>query len=223
MKQDNENKTSPKLPVFRERLNELLGDMSITDFAKKVGITRQTMGFYLNGDRIPDIATLFQICNICNVSADWLLGLSDVTSRDIQTRNIVESTGISERNVIFLENPPEKFWDDPISKYKESLYALINLLIDSCNDSRVTEPFQAIYTSNIAASAPADDTDIIIESIEKAARSRGYTILSMNESIEFRAAQIGKAIEQHIIERYKAKEREYPIGTLSEDGTEISE
>lgn len=223
MKQDNENKTKSRLPVFRERLNELLGDMNITDFAKKVGLTRQTMGFYLNGDRIPDISTLFQICNICNVSADWLVGLSDVISRDIQTRNIVEATGLSEKNVNFLTNPSKSFWDGPISENNESLYALINLLVECCNDWQVKDPFHAIYNLHVKDSAPADDFDLIIESMEKHARSRGYTILTVNESVEFYAAQVGKAIERNIIERYKVKERERPIGTLSEDGTEIYE
>lgn len=66
-----------RLPIFRERLNKLLGDMSITEFAEKVGISRQAMGFYLNGDRIPDSFTLAQICKACSVSSDWLIGLSN--------------------------------------------------------------------------------------------------------------------------------------------------
>lgn len=69
-------KKKDRLPIFRQRLNELLGDMTTTEFAKKVGLSRQTMGFYLNGDRIPDSAILIQICKTCNVSADYLLGLS---------------------------------------------------------------------------------------------------------------------------------------------------
>lgn len=75
MKQTNEKPN--RFPVLKERLNILLGDMSTKDFAGKVGITRQTMGFYLNGDRIPDSLTLAQICRNCNVSADWLLGFSE--------------------------------------------------------------------------------------------------------------------------------------------------
>lgn len=74
MEQNNEKKG--RFPIFRERLNELLGDMSITEFAEKVGISRQTMGFYLNGDRIPDSFTLVQICKACGVSSDWLTGLT---------------------------------------------------------------------------------------------------------------------------------------------------
>lgn len=75
MKQPNEKKS--RFPIFRERLNQLLGEMSTTEFAEKVGITRQTMGFYLNGERIPDSLGLVQICTSCNVSSDWLLGLTN--------------------------------------------------------------------------------------------------------------------------------------------------
>lgn len=75
MKQPNEKKS--RFPIFRERLNQLLGDMTAAAFAEKVGITRQTMGFYLNGERIPDSLGLAQICTSCNVSSDWLLGLTN--------------------------------------------------------------------------------------------------------------------------------------------------
>lgn len=66
-----------RFPIFRERLNILLGDMSTTDFADKVDVSRQTMGFYLNGERIPDSLTLARICKVCGVSSDWLLGLTN--------------------------------------------------------------------------------------------------------------------------------------------------
>lgn len=75
MKHGNERKD--RFPIFRERLNILLGDMSTTDFADKVDVSRQTMGFYLNGERIPDSLTLARICRECNVTADWLLGLTN--------------------------------------------------------------------------------------------------------------------------------------------------
>lgn len=38
-----------RLPIMKMRLKELQGDMSATDFAKKIGLSRQTVGFYLNG------------------------------------------------------------------------------------------------------------------------------------------------------------------------------
>lgn len=75
MKQSNGRKD--RFPIFRERLNNLLGDMSTTEFADKVDVSRQTMGFYLNGERIPDSLTLARICKVCSVSSDWLLGLTN--------------------------------------------------------------------------------------------------------------------------------------------------
>lgn len=47
-----------RLPVLRTRIGELMGARSITEFAKELQISRQTLGFYLNGDRIPDSETM---------------------------------------------------------------------------------------------------------------------------------------------------------------------
>ena len=69
---------NPRFPVFSERLRELQGDRSSVEFAAFLGMSRQTIGFYLNGDRIPDILALRQIAERCSVPADWLLGLSDI-------------------------------------------------------------------------------------------------------------------------------------------------
>ena len=68
----------PRLQIFVERLRELQGEKTNTEFAAHLGISRQTVGFYLNGDRIPDALVLRQIAERCSVSADWLLGLSDI-------------------------------------------------------------------------------------------------------------------------------------------------
>ena len=66
-----------RLQIFTDRFRELQGDRSNTEFAKFLGISRQTVGFYCNGDRIPDALGIRDIAEKCGVSADWLLGLSD--------------------------------------------------------------------------------------------------------------------------------------------------
>lgn len=88
-----------RFPIFKERLNALLAGRSITFFANRLGISRQTMGFYLSGERIPDIKTLRQICESCGVSSDWLIGLSDVRSTDASVKRLCEYTGLSEETV----------------------------------------------------------------------------------------------------------------------------
>lgn len=65
--------------MFQKRLEMLKGNMSLDQFAKTVGLSRQTIGFYLSGERKPDIETLSAICERYAISADWLLG------RDVQS------------------------------------------------------------------------------------------------------------------------------------------
>ncbi len=66
-----------RLPIFTERFRQLQGEQSNTDFSDFLGISRQSVGFYLNGDRVPDAITLTKIAEKCSVSTDWLLGLDD--------------------------------------------------------------------------------------------------------------------------------------------------
>ena len=77
-----------RFPIFKERFRELQGEMSNTEFADFLGMSRQTVGFYLNGNRVPDIIGLEQISSKCNVSADWLLGLSAVKSLDTDCKSV---------------------------------------------------------------------------------------------------------------------------------------
>ena len=44
----------PRFPEFREAFLELMGDMTLEQFAKKLGMSRATVGFYAAGQRIPD-------------------------------------------------------------------------------------------------------------------------------------------------------------------------
>lgn len=90
-----------KLPNFRKRLNQLLVESgnTIVAFADFLGVSRQSLGYYLNGERIPDILIFKQICERCKVSADWLLGLSDVKTPDAGIQAICKSTGLSEKTI----------------------------------------------------------------------------------------------------------------------------
>ena len=88
-----------RLPTFTERFRELQGNRSNTEFAEFLEISRQTVGFYCNGDRIPDALTLKQIAEKCHVSTDWLLGLSTARSPDVNVKWMCEKTGLSERSI----------------------------------------------------------------------------------------------------------------------------
>ena len=91
----------PRMPIFRERLDKLRGEMSYAEFAENLGISRATMGFYLAGDRVPNAVDLKKIAERCEVPADWLLGLSDYSNAN--KRNLtVEDLGLPQKFVLNL-------------------------------------------------------------------------------------------------------------------------
>ena len=85
-----------RFPAFRKAFLELMGDMTLQEFADKLGMSRATVGFYSAGQRIPDALGVKTIAEKCNVSADWLLGLSDVKTTDENIQQVCELTGLSD-------------------------------------------------------------------------------------------------------------------------------
>lgn len=84
-----------RLPIFTERFTLLRGDMTQTQFAEMLGLSRPTVSLYESGERIPDAVTLRIISEKCNVTADYLLGLrkDPTTDRDVQF--VSDYTGLS--------------------------------------------------------------------------------------------------------------------------------
>lgn len=93
-----------RLPVFAERFSKLRGEKTQDEFAKFLSISRPTVGFYENGTRLPDALVLKQIAEKCNVSTDYLLGLTDEKTVDANLRQICNYTGLKEDVVKFLHN-----------------------------------------------------------------------------------------------------------------------
>ena len=88
----------PRMPIFMERFSELRKEreMSQGAFAEFLDIARPTVGFYENGDRIPDAETLVKISQKCEVPTDWLLGISNIRRYE----NVdISSLGLSDEAI----------------------------------------------------------------------------------------------------------------------------
>ena len=98
-----QSEKKPRLKVFQERFTLLCKEhgSNNTDFAEFLEMSRQTVGFYLNGDRVPDALNLKKIAEKCNVSADWLLGLSGTKSTDIDMKKICKKTINCKKYIVF--------------------------------------------------------------------------------------------------------------------------
>lgn len=88
-----------KMPIFADRFLELRGKRTQEEFAKFLGISRPTVGFYEAGQRLPDALVLRQIAEKCNVSADYLLGLTDEKTAEQDIQAICKKTGLCETSI----------------------------------------------------------------------------------------------------------------------------
>ena len=107
--------------IFRERFRAIRASMNMSQaaFADFLGLSRPTIGFYeradMNNGRIPDADTLKLICEKCNVSADYLLGISDEkTAGDVNAYTGLEAHATDYLHTLqmatdFLDNQ-EKIW-----------------------------------------------------------------------------------------------------------------
>lgn len=71
-------KVTNNFKVFPERLSALMKERQTTqqELASALGVKRQTISLYKSGQSIPDAEQLKNIAVFFDVSADWLLGLS---------------------------------------------------------------------------------------------------------------------------------------------------
>lgn len=126
-----------KMPIFADRFLELRGKRTQEEFAKFLGISRPTVGFYEAGQRLPDALVLRQIAEKCNVSADYLLGLTDEKTPEQDIQAICKKTGLCESSIksimsakdselnsdgIYFEFINELISSNPMSKVRFSFF-----------------------------------------------------------------------------------------------------
>ena len=68
-----------------ERLNECRNGMSVSAFARLLGLNQKTVDLYLKGERKPSVELVLAVCSKCGRSADWLLGTT--TAEELEQTN----------------------------------------------------------------------------------------------------------------------------------------
>ena len=74
-----------RIDTFGERLNMVMYEQKITqaELDKRTGIGRANISRYVCNKQMPTVDSLIAICKTLDVSADWLLGLSDRKEREV--------------------------------------------------------------------------------------------------------------------------------------------
>lgn len=67
-------KENNHMEIFSKNLKDLIGDSSVNEFSKKIGIPQQTLSRYLLCQREISLENLCKIADYFNEDIDYLLG-----------------------------------------------------------------------------------------------------------------------------------------------------
>ena len=76
--------------------------MKQVDVARALNVQRQQISYYENDSRQPDLDRLKELSRLYGVSTDYLLGMTDVSSSDLEIKEVCNYTGLSENAVNIL-------------------------------------------------------------------------------------------------------------------------
>jgi len=113
---------------FPTRLRELMDENKVNQVSMTKVLSlknRQSVTGYIDGSTSPALDKVVAVAKYFNVSADYLLGLSDVKTSKTDIKSICEETGLSERAVFRL-------YDQKPHRNHVSLASLVDFLL--CDD-----------------------------------------------------------------------------------------
>jgi len=90
--------------VFPTRLRELMRERGATQrkLADAVGVRPQTISLYATGQSYPDVNGIRKIAEYFEVSADWLLGLTNTPTTEPYQRAAFDALGINYKAIRYL-------------------------------------------------------------------------------------------------------------------------
>ena len=96
--------------IFSSRIRSMIGEGTVSGFARRVGLKQAAIDRYVKCVRSPNIDAVKTIASACGVSADWLIGLTEIPTRTAEA-SPEHQDGIYAQppagNDLVREPPPE--------------------------------------------------------------------------------------------------------------------
>lgn len=101
--------------TFAVRLRKLLDETNTTQqvLAEKTNCTRQAIAQYVGGLNAPNVDKLISIAEFFGVSTDYLLGLTDAATTNIELKAMCDYTGLTEKTIETLHIKQNNFYYMP--------------------------------------------------------------------------------------------------------------
>lgn len=208
-----------RLPIFRERLDKLRGEMTYVKFAEKLGLSRATVGFYLSGDRIPNAIELKKIAEQCEVSTDYLLGIVDAANAT--NHEISSALGLSDNAIQqlrkFSGNQFSKVAFNQILENGKIISYIIKYLFSFLEEERKKSRFRNVPLSKYLATGYADMS--LVKLIEFLPIWRMETI----KAIKGQPQLLDTLLTEYVCARADEIMCRYEIGEFHDELTDIPE
>ena len=127
MKKD-ETFSKNELKEIGKRLRVYRGKKSVREFAKEVGITYSRLGYIEGGQNEPTLRDIVQYHKKFNISYDYVLGLTNESSTDIEVKKMHEKYGLMKKTLNRL-----KQLKDSSYSYNDFLQKINGLFFESLN------------------------------------------------------------------------------------------
>ena len=149
-----------------------------------------TIGYYENGSRLTDIETAARIARYFDVSADYLLGLSNAKSVKQDMKTACETTGLTQKAIeniqhifslfdtdstsgkaeesIFIDFLESSFFASMILNFAESVLFKVKIEVVSENANIMQEVFAEVLEQEIQSGKKAN---VALEQVKKSEKS----------------------------------------------------
>lgn len=178
--------------VLAERIGKLrvLAGESQQSLADNIGVKRETVKFWESGERHIKCGDIAKLAKHFNVSADYLLGLSDIASPDTDIRSVCDFTGLSEGAVEAIRCIGHK------GAYPDHMLQILSQFIETNEFFKIMlnlERTRAFYCMD-PASEPFGIDDVF--AAEDMANKVGLVILDRLEAAEHYAQKASLALHE---------------------------
>lgn len=183
--------------TFPQNFRDLMSERKTTQrkMAEICSVKPQSISQWANGETRPDILSLKKIAEHFQVSTDYLLGLTNVQTPDIATKELCLTLGLSEDSInLLLKNTPLYFeeWEKADG-------------IDTCNIAQTVMILDALLKDHIDYLTNKDNRNVekkhsllklLYSYLEHTALSGGATVYSGNKSLSLDDVNKSVSIQQ---------------------------
>lgn len=203
-KADRAYKTSGE--IFASRLTEIMKDRGLnqTHLQAKIleqsgkTLQRQTISLYMNGQSKPDTERLTLLCRALDVSADYLLGISEQESIDPEINAICAYTGLSKEGVEALHGNSLVLDPPGYSAFTDRLITDILMIGGGVTLPVLNDILNSADALEMAALSKENTREDLVYNVMHRLQGKDCFVLDAKTAADFYLSRAEKRLTEHI-------------------------